>query len=434
MRPSKIALLLVLLLCTSKAVRYWTKPNLSDFRVYETAALLVREHRSLLIYNGADTGADPQLRFADPQSVFAGAARQLGIDPVRMYVYPPILADLLLPMTLMNARHAGIVWNAVNVLILAGFVWLCTSMLQIPWKGVAGIALVLGTITYKPMLECLTWGQITIVLLGLWTLGVYCYARGWIVASALALALATSIKLTPLVAIVPFLLWKEWRWLRVYLLGLAALFLGVLALNGPMCLEDCFRHVIPAMSAGIPDVANRSLLSSFQLFYVTWKGGDAMTPTLLVPHVVGTMGKATGLLCLAAVAVLVARYRASSSLYSRALTLSLFPLLSVLISPVSWMHAYVICLLPLVMLWAEALRTKVPVGYLALLTVCSVELNWFAVSYALRRHTHGPVFALTNSLPVVCGMALILYRLAAMPRFAAAASETPFPAPVLSPA
>ncbi len=424
MRWSKVVLLCLLLVCAFKSVVHLRRPTLEDFRVYETAALLVHEHHSLWIYNGADTGVDPQVRYADPQSIFAREAAKLGIAPVRMYVYPPVLADVLVPLGYLRARLAGEFWIAVNLLVLMGFCALCMGMLNIPWR-IAGIAaLVVGTATYYPVLDCLHWGQITIVLLGLWTLGVYGYVRGWMAVSAFALALATSIKLTPLLAIVPFILWKEWRWLRAYVVSMLALLAGVWAVNGSACIEDYFQHVVPSMANGNISLANRSIVSSMQLVYLTWKGFAPDSAFLPVSHTVGVVGKAVSLIFLLAAAALVARYRANSSPHTRIVVLSLFPLLSVLASPVSWGHAYVVCLLTFAVLWAEALQERVPRMYLALLAVSSLELNWFQISFTLRRYTHGLAFGLSTSVPVICGIVLVMYRLAAIPRFAGLASQS----------
>ncbi|MBE7158635.1 MAG: DUF2029 domain-containing protein, partial [Rhodospirillales bacterium] len=354
MRRSRLALLLVLLVCAAKAYSFYTeKPILTDFTVYETAASLVREHRSLLMYNGADTGQDPQLRLADPNSLFAQQAQKLGISEVRLYVSPPVLADLLLPFGFLSATTAGWVWTAVNAMTLAGVVWLLLRLFPVSWSPAGVMALVFATAVFTPTMGCIYWGQITIVLLALWTVGVFCYVRGWVTGSALALALATSIKLTPLLAIVPFVLWKEWRWLRMYAVGLVVIFAGVVALNGWACVEDCFRHVIPAMSAGVPNKANHSIISELQQMYSAAKHGKTAAVDARVFRLLTTVGKVIGLICIVGAAALIARWRALTSPYTRAVVLGMIAMLSVLVSPVSWAHAYAICLLPLVLLWGE---------------------------------------------------------------------------------
>ncbi len=429
MKLSKIALILVLVLCAISTSLYHPRLSLDDFKVYYTAASLVREHRSLLIYNGADTGIDPQLRRAEPDSIFAQEAQRFGIAPVRMYVYPPILADLLVPLTYLRLSSAIAVWTAINIGVIILTLWLCLRLLQ-PRQLVWAIAAVTaGTLTFLPVLDCLVWGQISVVLLGLWTLGVFCYAQKWTVVSALALALATALKLTPLLVVVPILLWKDWRWLRAYAVGLAGILLSVWAVNGTACIRDCITRVIPSMSNGNPYSGNKSLLASLQLLYEASKRVDVhqlnlnsyMVP---VPHTVVLLGKILSVLCVAIMVVLLWRERASQSTYTKMVILSLMPLLSTLISPVSWKHAYAVALLPYIVLWAEALAIQVSPAYLALLALCSVEINWFGISYAFRHLLKGTTLGLVFVTSILCGVSLVMYRLAESRRFATLLTAT----------
>ena len=408
----KLALVLVLLVCVFKAALHRKPSKMEDFRVYDTAAMLVREHRSNLIYDGADSGTDPQLRLADPQSAFATTARALGIDQVRLYVYPPLLADAMVPFTYSAAAQAGRLWIAANWLALAAFVLLARSMLLISWRSLGALALIVGTAAYLPVLDCLQWGQVTIFLLFLWTLGVFCYSRGWMAASAAALAVATAIKLTPLIVLAPFFLWKEWRWIRHYFVFLLACIGLTCIVNGPACLVDYFRHVMPAMSNGNPFIANKSLLASFQILYVTLKGGDPTSMTNVVPKIVSLIGKAAALVFLLAACILVARRAKASSLHTRIITLTLFAMLSTGISPVSWEHAYAVCLLALVCLWAEAIRAEIPTAYLVFLTLCSLELSWFLISFFVLKRVHGVAFGVAIFITPLSAIGLALYRLA----------------------
>ena len=412
MLSRKIALAVVLLVCLLKTAMHHKSAKMEDFRVYDTAAMLVRQHQSALIYDGADTGVDPQLRLANPQSAFAVQARAMGIDQVRLYVYPPLLADLMVPYTFARFLTAGRLWELTNVLALAAFVWLAASLLAVPWRSFGLLCIVVATLTFLPVLDALQWGQVTVLLLLLWTVGVFCYVRGWVLGSAAAFGLATAVKLTPLIVIAPFLLWKQARWVRSYLLVLAGCLGLVCIVNGPACVTDYFRHVMPAMSNGNPLIANKSLLSAFQILYVNLKGGDPTQQTTPIPNWVSTVGKASALLFLLIACGLVARRAAASSLHTRVITLSLFGVLSVGLSPVSWEHAYAICLLGLVCLWVEALRAEVPNYYFLVLVLCSLELSWFLLSFFFLKRVHGSMFGVAIFLTPLSAIGLVLCRLA----------------------
>ena len=90
-----------------------------DFRVYFNAASMIRNHEGSHIYDQAADGIDPQLAWADPNTLFAAQARQLGLDHIRLYVYPPLLADMLVPLTslrLVSAEHAWLLLNVIFIL------------------------------------------------------------------------------------------------------------------------------------------------------------------------------------------------------------------------------------------------------------------------------------------------------------------------------
>ena len=115
-----------------------------DFYVYETASTLVQQHQSAQIYDQADNGQDPQLKLIDPHTVFAATARRIGVPEVRMYVYLPVLADLLLPFAGRPALRASHLWLACNIAMVVTTTFLMTAILGVSWSRREGIAIFLG--------------------------------------------------------------------------------------------------------------------------------------------------------------------------------------------------------------------------------------------------------------------------------------------------
>jgi hypothetical protein len=122
-----------------------------DFDVYYTAASLAREHRGSAIYSGADTGVDPELRLASPGTAFAEKARQLGLPEVCLYVYPPALADSLIPLSLFPLRVATGFWIALNVGALFLIAYLITQLLSIGYGSFSGLIVLLGLFISNPV-------------------------------------------------------------------------------------------------------------------------------------------------------------------------------------------------------------------------------------------------------------------------------------------
>ena len=419
-RPSRsvtAAFLLTLLLCLAMTARQLHKPNLADFEVYDAAAETVHEHASGHMYDDADTGAPFSLRFVNPEMPLTYAAHHLGIAQVRLYIYPPILADLVLPLTFVSAHTAGELWVLVNLLALGGTAFLTARLLGVRPVSLPGAAILVGLLLLYSTAFCLIWGQVTILLLLFWTAGMFFYQRGWYAASAFIFALATAIKLTPLVVVAPMLIWREWRWVRDYAVSLAALIALMLAVNGSAPLTDYVSHVMPTMAvAGTSDFENKSLLSSVQLLYAALHGNSLKTATPAAPHGIITAAKAFSLALAGAAFLLVWRLGRAMTIPDRLLSLSLFGLLSVCIAPISWKHAYIVAYLPLALMWARAFQQRLTLPALWLLAFVSVELGSFFFDSVATKLFHGVPLGLLSFLGPGTGLLLVLWQLAAMQR------------------
>ncbi|HEY0786658.1 MAG TPA: glycosyltransferase 87 family protein [Acidobacteriaceae bacterium] len=415
MRRAKLAFLLALVVCLGLQARQVHRPNLADFEVYDAAAELVHQHHSPDMYDDADDEAVFQLKFVGPQRPLALAANRLGIARVRLYIYPPILADMLLPLVFVSGATAGKLWLLLNLAALLGTAALMVRTLDLPWASAGAAAVFAGLFALFSTVFCLEWGQVTILLLLLWMATIFLYARGRYAASAAAMALATAIKLTPLVVVVPFFVWKEWKWLRAYVAFLLLAFGLMCVVNTPASLADYIFHVMPSMSnGGIPDAENKSLLASVQLLYLTLHGASTHPVTLAVPKLVETVGKGLSLGLVLLAMLLVYRLGATMRMADRRITLALFALLSACVAPISWKHAYIVVFLALSLLWAEALRTRVSTAWLVLLTFSSIELGSFVFDSLIGKATHGVLFGLLSFLAPVTGVVLVLWRLLQM--------------------
>jgi hypothetical protein len=391
-----------------------------DFDVYYTASTLAGEHRGTAIYSGADVGVDPELRLAAPGTAFAEKARQLGLTVVCLYVYPPTLADLLIPFSLFPLRVATGFWIALNVGALFLIAYLIARLLDIRYCSFSGLIILLGLFVSNPVIDCLSYGQVTILLLLLWTWGVWLYRKGANRTSAFVFALATAVKVTPIIVLAPLMIWKEWKWLRAYVVSLVAFALAMCFINGPATLTDYFLRVMPPMSHGIPDLTNESLPAAIQLLYTALHGDPLIPvyPNPVYPHVpdaVITFGKLLSLIALGLSALLLLRRGSAMGMPDRVLTLALFAMLSVPVAPVSWRHAYTIALLALALMWREALQENKLDGKTWLLAFCTVAIasyvNQWTMGYLMRvAGMRLPVVLIAFFLPVLVVL-LVLLRL-----------------------
>jgi hypothetical protein len=381
-----------------------------DFRVYLTAAELVREHKGIAIYSDADTGQNPQMRFATPGSTFQQTAARIGIPAVRLYVYPPTLADLLVPFTFLSVQHASDAWLTFNILTILGAAMLVTWMLYDTVFHIACIGFFFGILCFRANGWSFLQGQISSVLVLLWTAGIVYYVKGFKRTSAAAFALATAIKLTPLLVLLPFLIWREGRWARWFALSLAAICLILCVVNGPQSLLDYTLHVMPPMSAGFISASNVSLPSGLQQLYLGVTGQNFMAEYAVVPHVIVLGSKLIAAAVMLMTLIGIYRLGHLRSIMERAKILALIALLSLYCSPVAWRSAYGIVFLAAFFLWKEAFERGVSKLELLLLVLCTLEFSFFFDTLFLR-FTNGVLLSATALLAPAVGCLLIFYTL-----------------------
>ena len=426
MRKVQIILLLALLPSIApRLVHPFRRMSFIDFNVYYTASALAIEHQGNAIYSGSDNGVDPQLRVAAPETAFARKAHQLGLNRVMLYVYPPMLADALIPLTLLPLASATQLWLVLNLAALFLIAFMITQLVHCKFVSFSGLVVLIALFVSQPVIASLTFGQITIILLLLWTWGTRLYQRGSVTSSAVVFALAAAVKLTPLIVIVPVLIWRDLRWLRAFALSGVAIILIMCLVNTPSALVDYFMNVMPSMSRGIPLHLNESISSSAQCLYLAVLGEPIDHASMPVPRLVVTVAKLASLLVIGVAALLVWRQRRDLRMSDRLLTLALFAMLSASASPVAWRAAYTVALLALALLWGEALHGARVTLQVILLAVCTVAItsytNEWVVEYLMRVNFHVGAMLVSLLLPWTVVL-LVLHRLSGR-RYATEAIE-----------
>ncbi len=371
-----MALLIVLVTCLAPRLRR-PVPAIHpvDFNVYYTASLLVHEGNAAQLYTGADTGADPQKAIAAAGTPIYRAARSQGLSFVGLYVYPPLLADLLLPLTAVGLKAATQIWLVANGTFILFTALLLVKLLKIPLLDAKGGLILLSLLCFTPVLQCLVDGQITIFLLLLWVAGLVLYQEDRLYAAGAVFALATAIKLTPALVLVPFLIWRKWRLVGAFLVSLLGCALVSLWVNTPHALETYFTRVMPAMSGSIPYITNFSLAAATErLITLLRTGFVAPYPQALSPSAIGA-GRAASVGTLLALVALIARTGKATGKRDQIMVLGLLSLMAPILSPVSWFHAYAMAFVAFVLLWRESLLDSVGTFYLIGLTAISLLLG-----------------------------------------------------------
>lgn len=139
----------------------------SDFRIFYTAGLMLRRGEGRLLYDEAlQTEVE---RESAPQAVKRG-----GPLP---YNHPPFEATLFVPLTYLPYFSAYCVWIGLNMLLLAGSIYLIRPRLpalkeHYPWL------LALAPLAFFPIAYALLQGQDSILLLALYCIAYAAFRRG----------------------------------------------------------------------------------------------------------------------------------------------------------------------------------------------------------------------------------------------------------------
>ncbi len=364
----------------------------TDFTAYYTGASLVRKNLSAQLYDFASRDIDPSMEGPSPDTVFYRIGRAHGLPTYSLYDYPPTLADLLVPLTLLSPLAAMIVWQMLCVFALVASGVMLTRMVGMRSLSCACL-ITLFILAFRPTLDSFNHANTPVILLFLFLVGTHLYLheqKGW---AGLAFALAAAIKLTPMIVVVPFVAWRDWRILRaISLWGVAIL--GVLfAVNGARALGLYFLHVVPLMFHRLVYVEDFNLITAVQ---VLWYRSDKVTPaikTLWAGRLLSVL-----ILCHAG---WLSRLRDGEHVEDerKIETLAAFMLLSCCLAPISWLYMYVLSTPAVVILGKRVWRGRS--GFIE-----TVFLLWFIVSLSINPFV---------GLAVRAGLPILHYHVIAAP-------------------
>ncbi len=254
------------------------------------------------------------------------------------YIYPPIFAVLIAPLTWLPRVVAGWTWLLAMQAALALSITVVVRSLNPPWAA-GWVALVL-TFTFFPLLVDVAQGQTNLLVLALLMLGVVGILRGQSQAGAW-LGVAAAIKITPLLLLGWLLFQRRWRAAGFLALGFAGT-TGLGLLVRPSDTVTFFGQVLPGLARGTAYYSNQSLTGVLGRLLTT---NPYTNPWVAVPW---ESALAVG----AALALLSWWAFNTRRLDPTAAAFSFLPLLP-LLSSVTWEH-HLVVLLPLI--WLTVLR------------------------------------------------------------------------------
>jgi hypothetical protein len=212
--------------------------------------------------------------------------------------------------------------------------------------------------------------------------------------------MGTVVKVSPAIVVVLFLLRRRWTWLLSYVSSLIALVLLSIWRLGWSNHLLFMKEILPKLSCGIALLANRSLPGLIYDIYLR-RVPLAMDP--LVPAWLCMLVKIVGLALLTACSYFL--WRRNKTKHISTNEFMAFALLTLLISPVSWRHHYLLALLPLIYLWnSENIRRF----DLAVLTVATLSIGSVLPDYVITAVRNPALDLLLVSVTPISTLFLLL--------------------------
>jgi alpha-1,2-mannosyltransferase len=283
----------------------------------------------------------------------------------------PPAAVYLVPFSFGTVQQARLAWRVTLVAMIVvayGVLAQTFGVTMFGWLWLVGLAL---WSQFGPLQIAVgegQWDPIFLLMIALATLGVA--RQQWLLTAAM-IALAASIKPYPLALAGWFLARRQWR----ALVATGVVFSGLLLVGGLVVgLEETaafVTRVLPASGATTAYADNQALGG----LLARWVSDD-LKPFPLRDAATVDLTIRLFAVMLSALSVWVVARRPAVAPLGRALQLSLFVPLSILVIPAAWTHYEAILLVPLTLLAVEQARhrPREPLGWILLAAVYLVLL------------------------------------------------------------
>jgi len=341
-------------------------------------------------YFARRAGNDPRV-YSNDFNVFYHASSEVleGRDPYQTrlgdwtpYLYPPLLALLLTPLAMFPLPVAAYIWFLINATFTVCAARLSARVAcndvdesrRLPNSGscvpmVAGVSLL---VVARSVVDNFNLGQVNPVVCALVAAHVYLYWKDKRTASALALAIAASIKLTPLVLIGYHIARRRWKFGALCLglfVAFTALSFAPFGSRAPAAFDEFVKRTIKnEQGYDLAYAGNQSLRGVVARITPAPSGDGGQDAGELArrPSNIVTLLLSLSLLAVA----MIAAHKAKNELIAAAP----FVCCIVLLSPLSW-KAHFVMLIPAVAALAGAAarghpaRSKILIAVLAVVVV-----------------------------------------------------------------
>ena len=409
-------------------------PLAPDFAVYYVASLIARSGPGGQLYcTPPGSTREEQARrvvygTAPNDTEIVRIAAQTTKTRTTYYTYPPFFAWAFRPLTHLSPRLAYFAWRSLSAAMLLLAIYLVLASLQTDAGLGTFVVAAMGGLSFFPFSEVLYDGQVGCLILFLWSLGFYFTQTRKAEWSAASFAVGSLVKITPGIVVPMMLLRRQWRWLISYCVAGAVLVLITLPRVGWSPYWTYATKLFPVLSAGVDGYPLKSMGTVLLNLYL---GQAIFSPTdpWQVPMLFRALISLANLALLALVLFYLFKNR-NSSPRVLAQELAILALVSLMISPITWRHHYVIAILPLLCAWMHSRESASP-RRLALLSAITLVLGTPYIDFVLVHLHPGRLQAILSSAFLVASAFLLWLCMQDHRRMREPVAE-PAPEPVLA--
>jgi hypothetical protein len=341
----RIVCVLLLLLALVLGANFWVSLVGNTFND-TNSGIGVPQHDFFQYYAGGHNwrlGLDPYLNHPDAAAAIQNPRHD---DPtISGYIYPPTLLPLFGAIARADYDTARAIWLALDVSAFALLIVVAALVSKGRRLEVVTAAVLLTMVSF-PFFYHVHEGQIDMLVAALALSGFLLYPRwkGW--PSAVLLALAVAIKVSPvLLVFVLCLYFRDWRFLvKVLVCGVAVFLVSLVAVDWALYREYAL-DIFPKISGSDPSPYNQTPLRFWTKYPAMVKLGSALGYAALL-FLAWVMGRTTRRVPQAE--------RRVDARTERDAVLLLAVVLMLLFSPLAWQMAYVWVIVPLALVLTAA--------------------------------------------------------------------------------
>lgn len=301
--------------------------------------------------------------------------------------HPPASVLFVLPLALLDIKPAMLIWNIVCFLSLIATVYIVFKEMRFALTYHGWAFMIVLFFSSEPIYMHFVYGQMN-MLISFLLIYAWCLDRhGYSIISGLSLAVAASLKLFPGYALIYFIARKRGSVILSSLVSLLGIHVFCGLVFGFGIFRDYLHTGFVSAASFRGAFTNASLPGLWiKLFYPTGYYGP-QSSLLTVPWL------AHALTLMSCLCISCFTYYYSALAKTREAEISAYGLILIgmlLLSPVTWEHYYVICLLPFFYLWRfEVLESR------SFLRRASFLISFFILwlpTHRIFRHIHPAAF------------------------------------------